>query len=68
MVYIFNSVKNFNYVHQSKENIVVIKIIVILRLLPSIVARSKQWTWGIIGEDVTSATVLSLVCGLFQAF
>ena len=34
---------------------------------PSIVAGYKQQTWGVIGEEVTSATVPSLVCGLFQA-
>ena len=33
---------------------------------PSIVARSRQWEWGVIGEEVTLTTVLSLVCGLFQ--
>ena len=36
-------------------------------LLSIHVAGSEQWTWGVIGKEVTSATVLSLVCGLFQA-
>ena len=57
--------------------IVIIVIIIIIIIInyylvkvscfPSIVAGYKQQTWGVIGEEVTSATVPSLVCGLFQA-
>ena len=57
--------------------IVIIVIIIIINIInyylvkvscfPSIVAGYKQQTWGVIGEEVTSATVPSLVCGLFQA-
>ena len=57
--------------------IIVIIIIIIIIIInyylvkvscfPSIVAGYKQQTWGVIGEEVTSATVPSLVCGLFQA-
>ena len=34
---------------------------------PSLVAGFKQCTWDVIGEEVTWATVLSFVCGLFQS-
>ena len=54
--------------------IIVIVIIIIINYylvkvscFPSIVAGYKQQTWGVREEEVTSATVPSLVCGLFQA-
>ena len=57
--------------------VIVIIIIIIIIIIdyylvkfscfPSIAAGYKEWTWGVIGEEVTSATVPSLVCALFQA-
>ena len=60
----------FYYFKKKKKKIIIIIIIIIIILFSSsfpVFHPLLAGSWGVIREKVTSVTVLSLVCGMYQA-